>query len=49
MQGAVQKIKEALIKRAVMGKGLEIEIIVVGRLGGMKNGKVLDLKNRSMA
>lgn len=35
MQGAVQKTKKALIKRAVMGKGLEIEVIVVGRLGGM--------------
>lgn len=36
MQGAVQKTKEVLIKRAVVGKGLEIEVIVVGRLGGMQ-------------
>lgn len=35
MQGAVQKTKKALIKRAVMEKGLEIEVIVIGRLGGM--------------
>lgn len=56
-QEAVQNTKEALIKRAVMGKGPEIEVIVVGRLGGLQNwssrwknlGKVLDLKNRSMA
>lgn len=54
MQESVQNTKEALIKRAVMGKGLEIEVIVVGRLGGMQTwssrwknlGKVLDLKNK---
>lgn len=36
MQGAVQKTKQALIKRAVMGKRLEIEVIVAGRLEGMQ-------------
>lgn len=36
MRGAVQKTKEELIERAVMGKGLEIEVIVVGKLGGMQ-------------
>lgn len=46
MQGAVQKTKEALIKRAVMGKGLEIEVIVVGRLEGMKKWKGIGFKEQ---
>ena len=34
-QGAVQRTEEALMKRTVMGKRLEIEVIAIGRLGGM--------------
>lgn len=57
MRGAVQKTKEELIERAVMGKGLEIEVIVVGKLGGMQKWssrwknleKVLVLKNMGEA
>lgn len=57
MQGAAQRTKEALMRRTVTGKGVEVEVIAVGRLGGTRKrssrqkklGKVLDLKNSGTA